>query len=70
MSNCPWLILIYFHCKPNERKHEIAQQYVPKDPLFKGVFFILVNRAPAPVMEVKRFDNGQIDIRKKKPILM
>lgn len=55
------------HCKPNERKHEIAQQYVPKDPLFKGVFCILVNRAPASVMEVKRFDNGNIDIRKKHP---
>ena len=38
------------HCKPNERKHEIAQQYVPKDPLFKGVFCILVNRAPASVI--------------------
>jgi predicted transcriptional regulator len=55
------------HCKPGERKHEIAQQYVPKDPLFQGVFCVLVNRAPASVMEVKRFDNGQIDIRKKKP---
>ena len=55
------------HCKPDDRKHEIAQQYVPKDRLFKGVFCILVNRAPASVMEVKRFDNGNIDIRKKHP---
>jgi hypothetical protein len=55
------------HCKPKERKHEIAQQYAPKDPLFRGVFCILVNRAPAPVFEVKRFDKGQIDIRRKKP---
>ena len=55
------------HCKPKERKHEIAQQYAPKDPLFQGVFCILVNRAPAPVFEVKRFDNGQIDIRRKQP---
>jgi hypothetical protein len=55
------------HCKPNERKHELAQQYAPKDPLFQGVFCILVNRAPASVIEVKRFDNGQIDIRRKQP---
>ena len=55
------------HCKPNERKHEIAQQYAPKDPLFQGIFCILVNRAPASVLEVKRFDNGSIDIRRKQP---
>ena len=46
------------HCKPKERKHETAQQYIPKAPLFQGVFCILVNRAPAPVFEVKCFDNG------------
>ena len=54
-------------CKPKERKHELAQQYAPKDPLFQGVFCILVNRAPASVMQVKRFDNGSIDIRRKQP---
>jgi hypothetical protein len=55
------------HCKPYDRKHEIAQQYAPKNPLFRGVFCIFVNRAPASVIEVKRFDNGQIDIRRKQP---
>lgn len=55
------------HCKSNERKHEIVQQYAPKDPLFQGVFCIFVNRAPASVVEVKRFDNGHIDIRRKQP---
>jgi uncharacterized protein YegP (UPF0339 family) len=57
--------LIY--CKSGDRKHDIAQQYVPKDPLFQGVFCIFVNRAPASVMQVKHFDNGQIHIRKKQP---
>ena len=46
------------HCKPGGRKHEIALQYLPKDPLFQAVFCILVNRAPAAVMRVKHFDNG------------
>ena len=57
--------LIY--CPPKERKPELAQQYTPKDPLFQGVFCIFVNRAPASVVEVKRFDNGHIDIRRKQP---
>jgi DNA-binding transcriptional ArsR family regulator len=54
-------------CPPKERKPELTQQYMPKDPLFQGVFCILVNRAPASVIEVKRFDNGHIDIRRKQP---
>ncbi|MEA2021432.1 MAG: hypothetical protein U9N08_03035 [Candidatus Caldatribacteriota bacterium] len=54
-------------CQPKERKHEIAEQLIPKDPSFSGVFCILVNRAPAPVYEVKKFQNGNIDIRRKNP---
>jgi len=38
-------------CKRDERKHELAEQYVPEVP-FRGVFCILVGRAPAPVLEV------------------
>jgi len=56
------------HCKQGQRKHEIAEQYLPKDPDFTGVFLILVGRAPAPVWEVERSKNGKIlDIRRKKP---
>ena len=56
------------HCKRGQRKHEIAKQYVPRDPDFVGVFLILVGRAPAPVWKVKRTKNGKIlDIRRKKP---
>jgi hypothetical protein len=54
-------------CPPKERKHELVQDYAPKDPSFQGVFCIFVNRAPASVIEVKRFDNGNIDIRRKLP---
>jgi len=55
------------HCKQGERKHEIARRYIPAEPSFRGVFCILVSRAPAPVYEIKKFSNGSIDIRRKKP---
>jgi hypothetical protein len=47
-------------CKQGERKHEIAQQYLPEEADFKGVFAILVGRAPAPVWDVKRGQGGQM----------
>jgi len=56
------------HCRARQRKQEIAQQYLPQDPGFTGVFLVLVGRAPAPVWEVVRSREGQIrDIRRKKP---
>jgi hypothetical protein len=56
------------HCTQEQRKHEIAEQYLPKAPDFAGVFLILVGRAPAPVWEVARSSNGKLlDIRRKKP---
>jgi len=55
-------------CGKDERKHELAEQLLPQDPDFKGVFAILVGRAPAPVWEVKQSKTGRIiDIRRKKP---
>lgn len=55
-------------CRSKARKHQIAAQYFPQDPNFKGVFAILVGRAPAPVWEVKQSQAGKIvDIRRKKP---
>jgi hypothetical protein len=55
-------------CRKDERKHELAEQFLPQDPDFRGVFVILVGRAPAPVWEVKQSKTGQsIDIRRKKP---
>jgi hypothetical protein len=43
-----------------ERKYTIADQYLPQDPNFVGVFVILVGRAPAPVWNVQRSPNGKI----------
>ena len=54
-------------CGKGERKHEVAETYIPKDPNARGVFCILYGRAPAAVREIKRFGRGGIDIRKKTP---
>lgn len=47
-------------CQARERKHEIADRYLPKEPDYVGVFAILVGRAPAPVWDVKRTKSGKI----------
>jgi len=47
-------------CASEERKYAIAEQYLPQDPDFVGVFVILVGRAPAPVWDVQRSKNGKI----------
>jgi hypothetical protein len=51
----------------DKRKHEIAAELLPSDPEFTGVFCILYGRAPASIFDIKRFGNGGIDIRRKKP---
>jgi len=52
-------------CAAGERKSEIAAEYLPADPSFRGVFVVLVGRAPAPVWEVERFGNGGINLKRK-----
>jgi hypothetical protein len=47
-------------CAAGERKHDIAEQFLPQDPNFAGVFLILVNRAPAPVWDVQCSPQGKI----------
>jgi hypothetical protein len=47
-------------CAPGERKHEIAEEHIPKDPNFIGVFLILVARAPAPVFDVQCSPKGKV----------
>lgn len=55
------------YCEAKERKDEIAEKYFPRTSDFTGVFCVLVNRAPASVLEVKRTGKNGMDIRKKKP---
>jgi hypothetical protein len=40
------------HCGPGVHKHTLAEQYLPTDPRFTGLFLILVAKAPALVWEV------------------
>jgi len=57
------------HCAQDERKHEIAERYLPQDAEFVGVFLILVSRAPAPVWDVQCSKSGKIvNIARKKPL--
>jgi hypothetical protein len=52
-------------CAAGERKHELAESYLPTASQRTGIFLVLVNRAPAPVWDVHRFGNGGIDLRRK-----
>ena len=53
-------------CDRGERKHDVAEQYLPSDPNRLGIFCVLVGRAPFPVWDVRRFGETGIDIRHKK----
>jgi hypothetical protein len=52
-------------CAAGERKHNLAEEYLPTDPKRTGIFLVLVNRAPASIWDVKRFGKGGIDLRRK-----
>ena len=56
-----------FHCEAGVKKHELAAKYRPSDPKFKGLFLILVARAPALIWEVKRCKNGVPHLQRKTP---
>jgi hypothetical protein len=47
-------------CGPGERKHELAEKYLPQEAHFAGVFLILVARAPAPVFDVQCSPKGKV----------
>src|SRR5713226_4124176 len=47
-------------CSKDERKHEIAEDYLREHPTACGLFMILVARAVAPVWQVQRAKNGNI----------
>jgi hypothetical protein len=51
----------------DERKHELAQPFLPSDPNFTGLFLVITGNAPAPVWEVKRNAEGRIiEVRHRK----
>lgn len=51
-------------CKSGDRKHELAEQYIPKETGFNGIFLILVSRFPAVVWNVHKATKH---LEKKKP---
>jgi hypothetical protein len=53
------------HCKRGEDKHELAEERIPKDPAFRGVFCILAALAPMPVFQVHRSSKGITNIKTK-----
>lgn len=55
------------HSQRGERKHELAEQYLPQAPAFRGVFCIIAGLAPAPIFHVNRSKSGAINITTKTP---
>ena len=53
-------------CKKGVRKHQIAQEYVPQDPQFTGLFLVLVARATAPAWHVQKTKAGRIQTLARK----
>ncbi len=48
------------YCKPGERKHGIAEKYLPEEPESTGLFLVLVSRAMGLVWDVSRTKDGRI----------
>lgn len=55
------------HCAPAERKHKLAETFLPQDPKYKGLFLILVAKAPALVWNVAISNNGQPHLKRTTP---
>jgi hypothetical protein len=54
------------YCDGAERKHELAEPYLPDDPAFRGLFLVIVSRATGAVWEVKETADGRISSLDKK----
>jgi len=65
-SFCKKRSIPFIHFQTGVRKHEEAEKLLPADKNFIGIFAVFVSRAPSLLWEVKKFDNGSIDIRRKK----
>ena len=47
-------------CDGEVRKHELAEEYLPQEASFRGVFLILVSRFSAPIWEVQSNKEGKV----------
>jgi hypothetical protein len=59
-AHCERHAIPWIECGAGDVKYEIARERRPSDPKFRGVFAVLVGRAPAPVWEVRRNQREQI----------
>jgi hypothetical protein len=59
-AHCQRQGILWIECSAGDLKYQIAREHLPQDPAFRGVFAVLVGRAPAPLWEVRRNDRGQI----------
>ena len=58
-------------CGRDERKHQIAEEHLKKNPCIRGLFLILVGRAVATVWDVKRSGTGVIrNLEAKRPFIL
>jgi len=55
------------HCDAGTRKHDLAEQHLPEEPNFQGLFLILVAKSPALVWKVKPCKNGTPHLERKAP---
>ncbi|MEW6376505.1 MAG: hypothetical protein AB1502_12045 [Thermodesulfobacteriota bacterium] len=53
------------HSQRGQRKHELAEEHIPKDPAFRGLFCIIARLAPMPVFQVHRSNKGITNIKTK-----
>jgi hypothetical protein len=53
------------HSQRGEKKHELAEQHIPKDPSFRGIFCIIAGVAPMPVFQIHRSQKGITNIKTK-----
>jgi len=64
-AHCQKQGILWIECGPGDKKYEIAREHLPTDPKFRGIFAVLVGRAPAPLWEVRRNSQDQItDLRR------
>ena len=59
--------LALIHCAAGERKHRLAEEHLPKDPNFTGLFLILVAKAPALVWKITRGKSKVPHLEASKP---
>jgi hypothetical protein len=64
-AHCEKHGILWIECEAGDKKYEIAREHLPTDPKFRGIYAVLVGRAPAPLWEVRRNSQDQItDLRR------